>query len=228
MSPTFTLDLFGLVIPDTIVVSVLLTAVLGLGAWLASRRLRTRDAASWQVALEGLTAWIDRTVGDVVEEDPRPYAPLIGGLMIFIAACNVLSIVPRVRPPTADLATPVALALIVFLAVPAYGIRKRGLLGYLRTYLEPTPFLLPLNVLGDLTRTLALCVRLFGNALSGQMIGAILLLVAGFLVPIPLLLLGLLSGLIQAYIFGVLAAVFISAAIQVERRPEAAEGEHHE
>lgn len=216
MNPTFTLEVLGASIPDTVVISALLTAVIGLTAWLASRRLRTRDASAWQVALEGLTGWIDGTIGDVVEEDPRPYAPLIGGLMIFIGACNVLSVVPRIRPPTADLATPVALALIVFLAVPAYGVWRRGLLGYLGTYLQPTPLLLPLNILGDLTRTLALCVRLFGNALSGQMIGAILLAVAGFLVPVPLLLLGLLSGLIQAYIFGILAAVFISAAIQVE------------
>lgn len=225
MSPLFTLEVFGLVIPDTLVVSALLTAVLGLAAWAASRRLRVHDPAPWQVALEELTGWIDRTVGDVVAEDPRPYTPLIGALMIFIAACNLLSPVPYVRPPTTELANPAALALVVFLAVPAYGIRRRGLLGYLRTYAEPTPFLLPLNLLGDITRTLALCVRLFGNALSGQMIGAILLVVAGFLVPVPLLLLGLMLGLIQAYIFGVLAAVFISAAIQVERRPEAAEGD---
>ncbi len=217
MSPTFTLRLAGLEIPDTAVVSATITALLGFMCWLASHRLRVEGLTLWQTALEMFVTWIDGTIGEVVEEEPRPYVGLIGGLMVFIAVSNTLSVVPFIRPPTAALSTPLALALVVFVAVPYFGIRRRGVLAYLRGYTRPSWILLPLNVVGELTRTLALCVRLFGNAMSGQMIGAIILFVAGFLVPVPLLVLGLLTGLIQAYIFGILAAVYIAAAIQVEK-----------
>ncbi len=221
MTPPWTVEVLGVAVPDTVVWSVVVTAGLGLLAALVGARLRVAGAGALQVAVELFVAWVEGTIAEVVEEDPAPYAPLIGGLMLFVAASNALSIVPRVRPPTAELAVPVALALVVFVAVPFFGVRRRGLRGYLRTYLEPSPLLLPLNVIGELSRTLALCVRLFGNAMSGQMIGAIVLLVAGLLVPVPLLLLGLLGGLIQAYIFGILAAVYIAAAVQVEREPPA-------
>ena len=142
--------------------------------------------------------------------------PLIGTLIVFIACSNLLSLIPVVRPPTADLSTTVALALVVFAAVPAFGIRRHGLRGYLSTYVKPHPLLLPFNLLGELTRTIALAIRLFGNIMSGQMIGAILLAIAGALVPLPLIILGVLTGLVQAYIFGVLTAVYIAAAIQVD------------
>lgn len=218
MNPIFTVDLFGLVLADTIVVTLGLGALLvGLCA-LASRRLQTRDLALWQAALEAFTGWIDGTIRDLVEEDPAPYVPLIGTLMIFVGASNLLSLVPVVRPPTADLSTTLALALVVFAAVPVFGIRRHGLAGYLRSYVRPHPLLLPFNLIGELTRTIALAVRLFGNVMSGQMIGAILLVVAGALVPVPVMLLGVLTGLVQAYIFGVLAAVYIAAAIQIDTR----------
>jgi F-type H+-transporting ATPase subunit a len=164
-------------------------------------------------------AWVRDTVEDVFGENPGPYAPLIGTLVGFIALCNLLSVVPMVRPPTADLDTAVALSLVVFLAVPYYGIRRHGLVGYLRKYAEPHPLLVPLNILGELTRTLALAMRLFGNVMSGQMVGAILLLVAGVLVPVPILALGILTGLVQAYIFGILAAVYIAAAVAAQASP---------
>jgi len=218
VTPTFTLRLWGVDVPDTYVVTLAVSAVIVLvSAWTA-RRLDLHGLSLWQTAVEVCVGWIRETVGEIVEEEPAPYVPLIGTLMLFIAACNLLSVVPLVRPPTSELSTAVALALVVFLAVPAYGIRRHGLFGYLRLYARPNVLLLPINVLGELTRTLALCVRLFGNVMSGQMIGAILLAVAGLLVPLPLLVLGLLTGLIQAYIFGVLAAVYISAAVQVEQR----------
>ena len=216
MSPIFTVELFGLVFADTIFVSFGLTALLSVLVILASRRLKTGDLSLWQAALEALSGWIEGTVGELVEENPAPYVPLIGTLIVFIACSNLLSLIPVVRPPTADLSTTVALALVVFAAVPAFGIRRHGLRGYLSTYVKPHPLLLPFNLLGELTRTIALAIRLFGNIMSGQMIGAILLAIAGALVPLPLIILGVLTGLVQAYIFGVLTAVYIAAAIQVD------------
>ncbi|MBK8263235.1 MAG: F0F1 ATP synthase subunit A [Nannocystis sp.] len=222
MNPLFTVELFGVVFADTIFVTAAVTLLLSVATILASRALKVREITLWQAALEYLTTWISGTIGEIVDEDPRPYVPLIGTLVLFIAVCNLLALIPRVRPPTADLATAAALALVVFGAVPYFGIRRRGLLGYLKLYIQPNILLLPLNLFGELTRTLALAVRLFGNIMSGQMIGAILLTVAGALVPVPILLLGVLTGLVQAYIFGVLAAVYIAAAVQVEtsHKPE--------
>jgi len=216
MNPLFTVELFGVVFADTIFVTAAVTLLLSVAMIVASRALKVREITVWQATLEYLTAWISDTIGEIVDEDPRPYVPLIGTLVLFIAVCNLLALIPRVRPPTADLATTAALALVVFLAVPYFGVRRRGLIGYLKLYIQPNILLLPLNLFGELTRTLALAVRLFGNIMSGQMIGAILLTVAGALVPVPILLLGVLTGLVQAYIFGVLAAVYIAAAVQVE------------
>ena len=218
MTPTFTVELFGLVFADTIFITLAVSAALCGVALLSARALRTHAIGVWQAALEALTGWISGIIGEIVDEDPRPYVPLIGTLVVFIAVSNLLALIPRVRPPTADLSTTAALALVVFCAVPFYGIRRRGLRGYLKLYIEPHFMLLPLNLFGELTRTLALAVRLFGNIMSGQMIGAILLAVAGLLVPVPIALLGVLTGLVQAYIFGVLAAVYIAAAVQVESR----------
>ncbi len=218
MNPQFTIPILGWDVPDVVFITLGLTVLLvGLCA-LASRRLQTSGLTLWQTGIELFAGWIEQTVSEVVEEDPTPYVSLIGTLMLFIAVSNCLSVVPFLRPPTAELSTAVALALVVFVAVPYFGIRRHGLWEYLRRYAKPSPILLPLNIIGELTRTLALCVRLFGNVMSGQMIGAIVLLVAGVLVPVPLLVLGLLTGLIQAYIFGILAAVYIAAAVQVERR----------
>jgi F-type H+-transporting ATPase subunit a len=218
MNPVFTLDLLGLEIPDTIVVSLGLTLIVLLLGWLGSRRLRVHDPSLWQVVLEIFVTWISDTIERIMNEDPRPYVPLIGTLILWIGLCNLLAAVPYVRPPTADLSTTVALALVVMLAVPVYGIWRHGVRGYLRTYVRPHPLLLPFNLIGELTRTLALAVRLFGNIMSGQMVGGILLLVAGLLIPIPLVMLGLLTGAIQAYIFGILATVYIAAAVQVESK----------
>jgi F-type H+-transporting ATPase subunit a len=220
MTPLFTLRVLGLELSDTIVVSAGLTVLVFVVAWLSSRRLRVHAPSKWQVVLELFVTWISDLIEQLMGEDPRPYVPLVGTLIVWIGLCNLLSALPRVRPPTADLSTTVALALVVMLSVPAYGIWRHGLRGYLRTYVRPHPLLLPFNLIGELTRTLALAVRLFGNIMSGQMVGGVLLMVAGLLVPIPLVMLGLLTGLIQAYIFGILTAVYIAAAVQVEDRRE--------
>lgn len=222
MNPVFTLRLFGLEIRDTIIVSLALTLIVLALSAIASLRLRVHDPSRWQVVLEIFVTWVSDTIESIMGEDPRPYVPLIGTLILWIGLCNLLAAIPYVRPPTADLSTTVALALVVMLAVPGYGIWRHGLVGYLRTYVRPHPLLLPFNLIGELTRTLALAVRLFGNIMSGQMIGGVLVLIAGLLIPVPLVMLGLLTGAIQAYIFGLLAAVYIAAAVQVEgqRVPE--------
>ncbi|MCA9690684.1 MAG: F0F1 ATP synthase subunit A [Myxococcales bacterium] len=217
MNPTFVLRVFGLEIADTVIVTIALTLTLVLACALISRRLTTRGLSLTQTAVEVLVRAVDDAVREIVGEDPAPYTPLVGGLMIFIGACNLLGAVPFVRPPTADLSTSVALALVVLGATPYYGIRRRGLKGYLATYLRPHPLMLPFNLIGELSRTIALAVRLFGNVMSGTMIGAVLLVVAGFLVPLPLMFLGLITAVVQAYIFGILAAVYIAAAVQVDR-----------
>lgn len=216
MNPVFSVELFGLTITDTVIISAALTLLLTLVAALSSRSLHPTRFGIWQITIETYVDWIRRLVGGIVEEDPTPYMPLIGTLILFIGTANLLSLIPVVRPPTADLSTTVALSLVVFLAVPGYGIWRRGVRGYLKNYIRPHPLMLPFNLISELTRTLALAVRLFGNVMSAQMIGAILLVVAGLLVPIPLMVLGIITGLVQAYIFGVLAAVFIAAAVQIE------------
>ena len=142
------------------------------------------------------------------------YLPFIGTLFLFIATSNVLSVVPGFRAPTGSLSTTAALAICVFVAVPLYGIRDVGLAAYLKNYIQPTPWMLPFNVVGELSRTLALAVRLFGNAMSGHMIGAFLLLVIPLVFPVLMQVLGLITGLVQAYIFAVLALVYIASASQ--------------
>jgi F-type H+-transporting ATPase subunit a len=219
VNPIFEVTIGGFSIPDTVFVTLGLTAVITLILWITSRRLKPHGLSRWQTAVETYVKWIRDTIEELFGEDPTTYAPLIATLIAFIALSNLLSLVPVVRPPTADLSTTVALALIVFFAVPYYGIRRHGVGGYLRKYLEPHWLLVPLNLLGELTRTLALAIRLFGNVMSGQMIGAIALAVAGALVPIPLMMLGVLTGLVQAYIFGILAAVYIAAAVEAGQRP---------
>jgi F-type H+-transporting ATPase subunit a len=214
-----TLHVLGLRIPETVITTLAITLVVLVVLGPVSRRLRTHGLSAWQTVLETYVGWVRGTIEQIFGEDPDPYAPLIGTLIGFIAVSNLLGVVPRVRPPTADLDTTVALALVVFFAVPYYGIRRHGLVGYLRRYGEPHPLLAPLNVFGELTRTLALAMRLFGNVMSGQMVGAILLLIAGVLVPVPIMALGILTGLVQAYIFGILAAVYIAAAVATQASP---------
>jgi F-type H+-transporting ATPase subunit a len=174
---------------------------------LARRSGRGRDLAD--LLVENVAAQI----GDAIHGDARPLVPLIGTLFLFLLVANLSGEFPGVHAPTARLETAAALALIVFFAVHAFGIRQRGLLGYLGHYLKPTPLMLPLTVLSELTRTLSLTVRLFGNIMSHELIIAILLSLSGLFVPVPLMVLGVLIGAIQAYIFTVLATVFLGAAI---------------
>ena len=200
---------------ETIVTTWVLMAVLTLGSIAVTRRLSSGPERSrWQNALEIVVTLIERQIQEVGLRSAREYLPFIGTLFLFIAVANLCAIVPGYEPPTGSLSTTAALALCVFAAVPIFGIARLGLGAYLREYLRPSVFMLPFNIIGELTRTLSLALRLFGNIMSGTVIAAILLSVAPVFFPIVLHALGLLTGLVQAYIFGVLATVYIGAATQ--------------
>ncbi|MGO4332112.1 F0F1 ATP synthase subunit A [Cupriavidus sp. 2TAF22] len=197
----------------TILFTWVLMGVLTLGSWLVTRRLSSGHRRSrWQNLLEIIVTGIAQQIAEVGLRQPRKYLGFLGTLFLFVAAASLFTIVPGYEPPTGSLSTTLALALCVFVAVPLYGIRDQGLRGYLKSYLEPTLMMLPFNIISELSRTLALAVRLFGNMMSGAMIIAILVTITPFLFPIVMTALGLLTGMVQAYIFSILAAVYLAAA----------------
>jgi F-type H+-transporting ATPase subunit a len=197
----------------TIVYTWIVMAVLVVGAHLATRNVSaTMRPGRWQNLLEVLVSGMREQIREVSQHDPGAYLPFVGTLFLFIAASNALAIVPGFAPPTGSLSTTIALALCVLVAVPLYGIAERGLGGYFKSYVQPTPFMLPFNIIGEMSRTVALAVRLYGNVMSGTVIAAILLSIVPFFFPIVMQVLGLLTGLIQAYIFAVLAMVYIASA----------------
>ena len=203
-----------LAIGPTVLTSWLLMAVLTGLAWFGSRQLSVDKPARLQTALEGAVLALQQAIEDTAPGHAKRLLPFIGTLWLFIATANLVGLVPGLRSPTGDLSLTVALALLVFLAVHWFGIRIDGLKAYLRHYLDPNPILLPFHLLGEITRTLALAVRLFGNMMSLEMAALLVLLVAGFLAPIPLLMLHIVEALVQAYIFGTLALVYVAGALQ--------------
>ena len=207
----------------TIIYTWLVMGILVLGSWLITRKLSTDAKISkWQNLLEVLVGALQEQIRQISQEEPGPYLPFIGTLFIFISVANLLAVVPGYHPPTDSLSTTAALALCVLVAVPIYGIAQQGLGGYLRHYLKPTVLMLPFHILSEMSRTLALAVRLFGNVMSGAMIGAILLAVVPLFFPLVMQLLELLIGQVQAFIFAVLATVYIASATQAhEERKEA-------
>ena len=203
---------------STIVTTWALMFVLVAGSHLITRRLSTDFKMSHsQNLLEVIVAGAKKQIEDVGLRQPEKYLGFLGTLFLFIVLSNLSTIFPFYEPPTGSLSTTAALALCVFVAVPVYGIAESGLGGYLKTYLEPTPLMLPFNIISELSRTLALAVRLFGNIMSGTMILAILVSVTPLIFPIFMTLLGLLTGMVQAYIFSVLGTVYIAAATQDQR-----------
>jgi F-type H+-transporting ATPase subunit a len=214
-SPLATTPLFSIgPVPITPAVAVTwgIMAALGAGSGVLTRRLALVPSR-WQAALELVVETMAYQIRDTMRAAPEPYLPLIGTLFAFILAANWSSLIPGVEPPTAHIETDAALALIVFFAVIYFGVRARGLVGYLRTFAEPTILMVPLNLIETFTRTFSLIVRLFGNIMSGVFIVGIVLSLAGLLVPIPLMALDLLTGAVQAYIFTVLAMVFIGGVV---------------
>lgn len=228
----------GFPLNATILFTWLVMALLTIGSWLVTRRLSTGTRISrWQNLLEVLVTGIRDQIREVSHQNPGRYLPFVGTLFLFIAAANLLNVVPGYMAPTGSLSTTTALAICVFVAVPLYGLVYEGPVGYLRHYVQPTPLMLPFNVIGEISRTIALAVRLYGNIMSGTVIVAILISLTPYLFPIVMQLLGLLTGMIQAYIFAVLAMVYIASATSAQRRDEEdgdtpapetkQQGEHH-
>ncbi len=202
----------------TIVFTWVLMLILAVGAKIITRNLSTDHTRSrWQNLLEIIVTGIAKQVEEVGLSQPRKYLGFLGTLFLFVAAASLFTIVPGYQPPTGSLSTTTALALCVLVAVPLYGITEQGLGGYLKTYIQPTFIMLPFNIISEVSRTLALAVRLFGNMMSGAMIIGILLTITPFVFPVVMTLLGLLTGMVQAYIFTILAAVYIAAATQTNR-----------
>lgn len=200
----------------TWIVMLLLTAV----SWWVTSRLANADGvrSRWQNALEVIVDLIRGQIRQVCTEGGDMFLPFVGTLFLFIAVSNVLDVVPGWHAPAGSLSTTAALAITVGVAVPAFGIQRNGWLGYFRHYLRPTWIMLPFHLLSETSRNLALAVRLFGNIMSGSMIAAVLLAVTPLFVPVAMQALGLLIGLIQAYIFAILATVYIAAAVQREEQ----------
>jgi F-type H+-transporting ATPase subunit a len=206
----------------TLVFTWALMLVLVVGSWLVTRRLSTDlNRAPWQSLLELVVTGIVKQIADVGLRDPGKYIGFLGTLFLFVALASICTVIPGYEPPTGSLSTTAALALCVLVAVPIFGIREQGLGAYLKSYAEPTVIMLPFNVISEVSRTLALAVRLFGNMMSGTMILAILMTITPFVFPIFMSVLGLLTGMVQAYIFSILAAVYIAAATR-EAAPKVA------
>lgn len=200
-------------ISHAVVVTWALMALLGIGSWWLTRRLALHPSRL-QAVLELLVTTLDAQIRDTMQvAAAAPYRGLIGSLFLFILAANWSELVPGIEPPTANLETDTALALLVLVASVGYGIARRGLRRYLRAFAEPSWLMIPLNLVEQITRTFSLTVRLFGNVMSGVFVIGIALSLAGLLVPIPFMALDVLTGAIQAYIFSVLAMVFIGAAV---------------
>jgi len=208
----------------TIATTWTLMLMLAVGSKLITRKLSTDLTRSrWQNLLEIIVTGIEKQIEDVGLRHPRKYIGFLGTLFLFVAVASLCTVIPGYEPPTGSLSTTAALALCVMVAVPLFGIEDQGLAGYLKSYLEPTVIMLPFNIISELSRTLALAVRLFGNMMSGAMIIGILVSITPFIFPIVMTVLGLLTGLVQAYIFSILAAVYIAAATHVRKpKPELA------
>ena len=205
---------YGFVVLNSTIITtwVLMLAMTG-GAVLVTRRLKTEGRISrWQGFLELVVTTIRKQIEEVGLQQPDKYLGFIGTLFLFIAVSNLCSILPLYEPPTGSLSTTTALALSVFVAVLLFGIEEQGLVGYLKSYLKPTVIMLPFNIISEVSRTFALAIRLFGNIMSGTMIVGILLTITPLIFPIFMNLLGLLTGMVQAYIFSILATVYIAAA----------------
>lgn len=202
----------------TILFTWLLMLIFFISAKVLQRGLKqTGKRTRWQNALEIIVLGIEKQISSVGLVHPRKYLGFLGTLFLFVALANLLTMIPGYEPPTGSLSTTVSLALCVFVAVPYYGIKQRGLKDYLASYTKPTFIMLPFNIVGEISRTFALAVRLFGNIMSGSMVIGIMLIIAPFIFPIVMTLLGLLTGMVQAYIFFILASVYIAAATSVNK-----------
>ena len=188
-------------------------AVLGLLAWIATRR-GSSSPGTLQSAAEGVVVTLEEAIAQAAPQHARELLPFIGSLWIFLGLANLVGLIPGLHSPTRDLSATSALAILVFFSVHFFGIRSQGLKSYLRHYLSPSPILLPFHLISEVTRTIALAIRLFGNMMSLEMAALLVLMVAGFLAPVPLLMLHVIEALVQAYIFGMLALIYVAGGMQ--------------
>ena len=210
------LQLGPVAITTTVLTTWALMFALALFGWLSTARLRPRPGPL-QTALEGIVSAIQNAVAAVAPQQAQQLTPFIGSLWIFLVIANLSGLIPGVHSPTGDLSATAGLALLVFLSVHWFGIRAQGLGNYLRHYLSPSPVLLPFHLISEVTRTIALAVRLFGNIMSLEMTALLILLVAGFLAPVPILMLHIVEALVQAYIFGMLALIYVAGGLQSQQ-----------
>jgi len=203
-------------ITNTVITSWGIMASLGLFFWLTTRRL-SQTPTPVQTVLEATVTIIENAVAEVAPQQAKLLTPFIGSLWIFLVIANLSGLIPGLHSPTRDLSATAALAIVVFLSAHWYGIRTQGIKTYLQHYLRPSPILLPFHLVSEITRTVALAIRLFGNMMSLEMAALLILLVAGFLAPVPILLLHIIEALVQAYIFGMLALVYVAGGIQSQQ-----------
>ena len=210
------IDVTGIVIDSAILTTSGIMIVLSIFAWLSTRRLELFPGVM-QTCVEGIIAAIDEAILAVAPDHGRQILPFIASLWIFLIIANLVSLIPGLHSPTRDISVTSALAVLVFLSVHWFGIKTHGLKKYLHHYLTPSPILLPFHLISEFTRTLALAIRLFGNIMSLEMAAMLILLVAGFLAPIPILMLHIIEALVQAYIFGMLALIYLAGAMQSQQ-----------
>jgi F-type H+-transporting ATPase subunit a len=223
ISPETVFSLGPVDIPDSVVITWAGMAVAVALGYVAGKRLKLYPH-KWQIMLEAAAAGVNSAIEEVMERDPWPFFPLIATLWFMICAANLTGIVPGLISPTRDISTAAALAAVSFLSVHYFGVKYQGLVHYLKHYMEPVWILFPFHIISELSRTAALMLRLFGNIMSGEMVAGVLLLVAGFLVPVPFALLEVVVAILQAYIFGMLTLIFIAAGVKAaesEKRKEA-------
>jgi F-type H+-transporting ATPase subunit a len=202
----------------TIVFTWALTFLMTVGAHLITRKLSTGFTRSrWQNLLEIIVTFLEKQIQEIGIHHAKNYLSFLGTIFLFIVTASLCTVIPGYDPPTGSLSTTTAIALCVFIAVPYFGIKKKGLGGYLKSYIEPTFFMLPFNIISEISRTISLAVRLFGNMMSGAMIISILLIITPLIFPIFMTVLGLIIGMLQAYIFFILATVYIAAATRVSK-----------
>jgi F-type H+-transporting ATPase subunit a len=201
---------------QTVVTTWAIIVLLTAGAWLLTRRLAAHPTR-WQTAAEIAVTALEHAIAEVAPGHAQRMLPFVGTLWIFLVVANLAGLIPGVASPTGDLSTTSGLALLVYLSVHWFGVRAQGWRAYLRHYLAPSPILLPFHLISEVTRTVALAVRLFGNIMSLEMAALLILLVAGFLVPVPILMLHVIEALVQAYIFGMLALIYIAGGLEAQQ-----------
>lgn len=220
MEEGFAVKFGPLVITDTIITTWGIMLVFAALAWLVKQNLNTGSPGLLQTLAEGIVVAMDDAIAAVLPGQSRQILPFIGSLWVFLVVANLIGLIPGLNSPTRDLSATSALAILVFAAVHWYGIKTKGLRRYLQHYLTPSPILLPFHIISELSRTLALAVRLFGNMMSLETAALLILLVAGLLAPIPILMLHIIEALVQAYIFGMLALIYLASALQSQQPTE--------